>query len=249
MSDSSSLRVSDAEREQLAGELREHLLAGRLSQEEFEERLDSAYGATTRAELDALKADLPLSPAALSAELARRRATLRRRVLQEASGGLVASAICVAIWLAAGASGSFWPIWVIIVTVIPVIRNAWRLYGSGAGPRGRRSTAGLAPESAPCRASTATRTDGGCRDEREARRGSRRAGPRGHRARARGRPRAPPREGPRAGEDARARACGGAARRGLLRRGGAARELERGGPRRRRRRDRDRRRSTAARSR
>ena len=129
MSESPSLRVSDAEREQAAGELREHLVDGRLSQEEFEQRLDRAYAASTRADLEALRADLPLSPAALQAELARRRAKLRRRVLQEASGGLVASAICVAIWLASGASGSFWPIWVIIFTLIPVVGNTWRLYG------------------------------------------------------------------------------------------------------------------------
>jgi len=38
MSDSSSLRVADADREQLEEELREHMLAGRLTPEEFEER-------------------------------------------------------------------------------------------------------------------------------------------------------------------------------------------------------------------
>jgi hypothetical protein len=129
VSEPSSLRVSDTEREQAAGELREHLVDGRLSQEEFEQRLEEAYAASTRADLEALRADLPLSPATLRAELARRRSKLRRRVLQEASGGLVASAICVAIWLANGASGSFWPIWVIIFTLIPVAGNTWRLYG------------------------------------------------------------------------------------------------------------------------
>jgi hypothetical protein len=38
MSDPSQLRAGDAEREALAGELREHMLAGRLAPEEFEER-------------------------------------------------------------------------------------------------------------------------------------------------------------------------------------------------------------------
>ena len=69
MSDSSSLRVADADRERVIEELREHMLAGRLTSEEFEQRLDLAYKATTRGDLDALKLDLPLSstaPAALA---------------------------------------------------------------------------------------------------------------------------------------------------------------------------------------
>jgi hypothetical protein len=129
VTDSSSLRVADADREQLATELREHMLAGRLSSEEFEDRIERAYKATTRGQLEELKADLPMSPAVLDAELARRKQKLRRRMVQEASGGLTASAVCVAIWLAAGASGSFWPIWVIIFTLLPAARNAFLLLG------------------------------------------------------------------------------------------------------------------------
>ena len=71
MTDRSSLRVADADREQLAAELREHMVAGRLTSEELEERLERAYSASTRAELDALRDDLPMSPATLDAELAR----------------------------------------------------------------------------------------------------------------------------------------------------------------------------------
>jgi len=129
VSDSSSLRVADGDREQLIGELRDHMLAGRLTAEEFEERVGRAYKATTRAELDAVSADLPMTPAALQRARDQRRAKLRARLLQEAGGSLGASAICVGIWLASGASGSFWPIWVILVTLIPIVRNAWRLLG------------------------------------------------------------------------------------------------------------------------
>jgi hypothetical protein len=131
LEDPSSLRAADAEREALAQELREHMLAGRLSSVEFEERVERAYKALTRGELEALKSDLPLSPATLSAELARRRSTLRRRLLQDASGGLTASGVCVAIWLASGASGAFWPIWVIILTLLPAARNLMALIGPG----------------------------------------------------------------------------------------------------------------------
>jgi DUF1707 SHOCT-like domain len=48
MSDPSSLRIADADRERLSDELREHMLAGRLTPEEFEERLGLAYGAGVR---------------------------------------------------------------------------------------------------------------------------------------------------------------------------------------------------------
>jgi len=129
MSDSSSLRAADADREQLADELREHVVAGRLTDEEFEDRVGRAYEASTRGELDALRADLPISPAALERALQGRRAHLRRRLLQEGGGGLGLCAVCVAIWVSDGASGSFWPIWVILVTLLPLIRNAWRLFG------------------------------------------------------------------------------------------------------------------------
>ena len=129
MSDPSSLRVADSDREQLAGELREHMLAGRLSSEEFEERLEKAYAASTRGELDVLRSDLPISPVLLSSELAKRRTHLRRRLIQEGGGGLTVSAVCVVIWLSNGAGGSFWPAWVILFSLLPLIRNAWRLFG------------------------------------------------------------------------------------------------------------------------
>ncbi len=129
MVDSPGIRVADADREAVAEELREHMLAGRLSSEELEERLGRAYRAVTRAELDAVKDDLPMGTASLQVELKARRAKLRRRLIQEAGGGAGLSALCVAIWLADGASASFWPIWVIIATLLPVIRNAWRLVG------------------------------------------------------------------------------------------------------------------------
>jgi hypothetical protein len=129
--DSSGIRVADADREQLVEELREHMLAGRLSSDEFEERLASAYRAVTQAELDALRADLPMGLVRVQSALALRRGKLRRRLIQEGGGALGVSGMCVAIWAVSGAhhGGSFWPIWVILATMIPVVRNAWRLFG------------------------------------------------------------------------------------------------------------------------
>jgi len=127
--DASEIRVADADREQLAEELREHMLAGRLSADEFEERLAGAYRAVTRSQLDALRADLPLGLVRVNGELAIRRARLRRRLIGEGGGALGVSALCVGIWAASGAGTGFWPVWVILATGIPVVRNAWRLLG------------------------------------------------------------------------------------------------------------------------
>jgi hypothetical protein len=53
------MRVSDAEREATAAELREHYASGRLTLDELNERVDQAYAAKTRGDLDALMRDLP----------------------------------------------------------------------------------------------------------------------------------------------------------------------------------------------
>jgi hypothetical protein len=54
-----ALRVSDADRERTVAVLGEHHAVGRLSYEEFVERMDSAYEARTQSELDRLTTDLP----------------------------------------------------------------------------------------------------------------------------------------------------------------------------------------------
>ena len=129
MSDLSSLRVADADREQLIDELREHAVAGRLTSEELEDRIGGAYSASTRADLDVLRADLPVSSTSVKLALRKRKTQLRRRLLQEAGASLGVSLLSVGIWLASGPSGSFWPGWVIAVTLLPVVRDAWRLFG------------------------------------------------------------------------------------------------------------------------
>lgn len=53
------MRASDAEREQTAGALQQALSDGRLDIDEFQERLDGAYRARTRGELQSLVRDLP----------------------------------------------------------------------------------------------------------------------------------------------------------------------------------------------
>jgi Domain of unknown function (DUF1707) len=54
-----NIRVSDADREQVAERLREHYAAGRLSSDEFDERLSATLSAKTFGDLRAVMADLP----------------------------------------------------------------------------------------------------------------------------------------------------------------------------------------------
>jgi DUF1707 SHOCT-like domain/Cell wall-active antibiotics response LiaF, C-terminal len=62
--DDASLRVSDADRERAVTSLRDHLLAGRLTLEEFSERVGLALRARFGGELARVQEDLPEAPAA-----------------------------------------------------------------------------------------------------------------------------------------------------------------------------------------
>ena len=58
-----NLRASDADREAMADRLRKHHTEGRLDQDEFQERLETCFGAKTVGELAELTRDLPAGPA------------------------------------------------------------------------------------------------------------------------------------------------------------------------------------------
>jgi len=57
------IRVSHADREQVVAALQRHTAAGRLTLDEFGERVDRALVAVTRADLAAVTRDLPIEPA------------------------------------------------------------------------------------------------------------------------------------------------------------------------------------------
>ena len=59
MPSESRIRASDADRDHVASLLQEHHAAGRLTAEEFAERMEAALRARTLGELDELLADLP----------------------------------------------------------------------------------------------------------------------------------------------------------------------------------------------
>lgn len=126
------LRVSDQDRDLAAQQLRDHFAVGRLSEDELNERVQRAYTAKTQQQLEDLLTDLPALPATrheLKAELVERRRHLQRRLIQEAGGSATPFVICTIIWIASGASGGFWPIWVAIPLILMIVRNAWLLYG------------------------------------------------------------------------------------------------------------------------
>jgi Domain of unknown function (DUF1707) len=71
-----SPRVSDDDREQAVLELREHLVQGRLTLEEFSERVELAYSARSTGDLEAARSALP----------APQRGTTRRRPVRATIG-------------------------------------------------------------------------------------------------------------------------------------------------------------------
>lgn len=126
---SPGVRASDEDRERLIAELNEHTVAGRLTTEDLEQRLQAAYSARTTGELEALRDDLPVASHETALSLAARRSHLTRRLIQETGGSLGLFAVCVVIWLASGAHGQFWPGWVLIVFLMTLVRSGWALYG------------------------------------------------------------------------------------------------------------------------
>jgi len=75
------MRVSDAERQEVADRLAEHFASGRLDQAEFDDRVGRAMGAKTRADLGGLFADLPETGAPVVPEHPRSRRRGRHPIL------------------------------------------------------------------------------------------------------------------------------------------------------------------------
>jgi hypothetical protein len=74
MTDSTpAVRASDAEREQAVARCRDAMTEGRLTLDEFSQRMESAYAAKTSDDLERIVSDLP-QPAAAALPAARRRA-------------------------------------------------------------------------------------------------------------------------------------------------------------------------------
>jgi hypothetical protein len=166
MSPGPDLRIGDAERERAAGILRDHFADGRLTHEEFQQRLDAVFAARRQSDLDALTADLPhaAAPGAVPVPAAGQRqgrsdggpgqrtgSADRHRMLR---GPLpVPLALLVAVMVAFGwflphhtglfmipGLRSFFPgRLAIFLIVFALVRSALRrIWGGGRGPRRRR---------------------------------------------------------------------------------------------------------------
>jgi hypothetical protein len=135
------IRASDEDRGRTAAALGEHYAAGRLTLEEFQERLDKVYAATTLGELGRLMTDLP------GADLGRVPERRAPGPVQVPAGGsvlawraawrfwLAISVVAFVIWLLGGASGGPWFLWVAVPLGLLMLRR-WM----AGGPRrdGRR---------------------------------------------------------------------------------------------------------------
>jgi hypothetical protein len=113
------LLVSDADRARVVKELRAHYEAGRLTLDEFQERLDEAQAARTELQLRNVLRQLP--PAELPS-INPHDTRWRSLALQYALVNVVA----ILIWLFSGAQGDFWPKWVLVATLIMFTRRAFR---------------------------------------------------------------------------------------------------------------------------
>lgn len=134
------IRAADADRERTAQLLREHHAVGRLTAEEFDERLSKAFAAKTLGDLDELLADLPAIdlyqlPSAGIRPTRRGGSGSGQRMERRADGGqlqarmatwggwAVGSVLIVAAWLVVGIllGGGFWAPWFLLPT------GAWAL--------------------------------------------------------------------------------------------------------------------------
>jgi hypothetical protein len=124
------LRAADTDRAAVATVLGQHMSAGRLTVDEYDDRLARAYAAKTYGELAELTADLPAAPKPRAPEAARpQRAAPACAPMAAGPWGwhgstqsswrswLTTALIVVTIWAATSLASwefqYFWPIWVI----------------------------------------------------------------------------------------------------------------------------------------
>jgi len=125
-----SMRASDADRELVRAVLADAYGDGRLTREEYDDRLNTLYGSLTLGELPSLVADLmpsgnpPAVPARLHpADLRVRGARKWRRDVEESFAAfLVPSAICTVIWIAVG-GGFFWPVFPMLFLGLNLVKT------------------------------------------------------------------------------------------------------------------------------
>lgn len=117
--DRSGMRASDADRAGMVETLRAHLNDGRITVDEFSERVSVVYASRTEGELRSVLRDLPDLPPVVRPptrqELVRRRWHSTTELRNSVIGFLSPNVTCIGIWALAG-RGYFWPGWVLLAT-------------------------------------------------------------------------------------------------------------------------------------
>jgi Domain of unknown function (DUF1707) len=146
MASNPSIRASDADRDRIVTALRENLADGRLTTEEFDERLDKALAAKTLGELEGLMADLPGTGISQRADplLDRAEGNPPSRpgrfypARRTAWGALFTLGVLVlVIWLISGAHASLSFLWVVAALAVLIIARRIR----GGRARSERTSA------------------------------------------------------------------------------------------------------------
>ncbi|MFC7673558.1 DUF1707 domain-containing protein [Mycolicibacterium sp. GCM10028919] len=140
----SAVRVGDRDREATATRLGQALAQGYLDMTEYECRVESAFTAQSRADLDALLADLPVHRMRLDdpARRAARNAAARLSVRLHLAAYALMVVIVLTVWLAVALSGGtwyFWPIWPILGAGIGVVGHVLPTRLAVRSPRCRRT--------------------------------------------------------------------------------------------------------------
>ncbi|MGI5323534.1 DUF1707 domain-containing protein [Actinomadura nitritigenes] len=148
MAPNPDIRASDADRDRVAESLREHCAEGRITMDEMQERLESAYAAKTLGDLQEITSDLPEHDLYQHPIPASRPNSTASPAVRRSGGDLyrqggravwatwaTVSAINFVVWLALAVTGNVvypWWIWV---------AGPWGallLMGAVFGPRRRR---------------------------------------------------------------------------------------------------------------
>ncbi|MEV5964896.1 DUF1707 domain-containing protein [Kribbella sp. NPDC051952] len=135
-------RFTEADREKIAGRLRDAFADGRLDQPEFSSRLDQLYTVQTYGELEPLVRDLPpvrtyqtpevvkdSKPAPAPGDFPERKKGAHPDRRSGAIGGFTGVVLVnVVIWFVIGLAGGghwpyFWPVWLLIPWAIIALGN------------------------------------------------------------------------------------------------------------------------------
>jgi hypothetical protein len=139
-----AVRASDADRDRAVTQLRQHLIEGRLTAEEFSDRVDQAFAARTTADVEHALRELPHLPyKGTTAAVPERsgsphepdRTSQRRGLAVHAVTYAAVNALLIAIWLVSSIAerdvNGFWPVWVLLGWGIGLAVHAGQVLSGG----------------------------------------------------------------------------------------------------------------------